>query len=103
MDNYFISFRIASKTAGGKTYDQRREALVEAVHSDSGFWDGTTSFLAVSSPLNTGAFAKQAASALSRDDDMLIVFDPADMSMAYFGQVEHADVLESFFGSSTKI
>jgi len=42
----WISFRIAKKTVGGKTYDQRYEALENAVQDISSmYWKETTSFI----------------------------------------------------------
>ncbi len=98
MATYFLSFRIADKTVGGKTYNERREAMIDAVYTKgNGFWDGTTSFIIVNSSLNTSSIAAKAAAPLSKADDMLIVFDPEDMSMVHFGKVDHPAILKSFF------
>ncbi len=98
---YCISFRIADRTVNGRTYDDRRQALIEAVNSGNGFWDGTTSFFLVGSTLNTGAITKRASAALSAEYDQLVVFDPSDMSMGHFGKVGSLDVLKSFFRTAT--
>lgn len=104
MNIYCISFRIAAETVGGKTYDERRESLVLAARkAEAGFWDGTTSFFLVESGLDTNAFAKSLTAGLSKSHDMLIVFDPKDMSVAYFGSVPETDVLQSFFKFRTKL
>lgn len=97
MSTYCITFRIADKTVGGKTYDDRYQQLVDNIYSDSGYWDETTSFMLVSSALSTPAFAARACKGLSAQDDIVVVFDPSDMSASYFGPVKHADVLSSFF------
>lgn len=94
---YCISFRIADRTVNGKTYDERRQALIEAVRGNNGFWDGTTSFLLTESTLDTNALTKRASVALSAEYDQLVVFDPGDMSMSHFGKVVNVDVLKSFF------
>jgi hypothetical protein len=98
MATYFLSFRIADKTTNGKTYAERRQAMIDAVRTKGqGFWDGTTSFLVVESALSTQAIAAKASAPLSANDDMVVVIDPEDMSMRYFGKVAHAEVLSSFF------
>lgn len=104
MFTYCVTFRIADKTISGKTYDDRRDALMDNVRSkDQGFWEETTSFILVESELTTDAFAAKAAKGLSAKDDLVIVFDPTDMSLAYFGPVEHPEVLKSFFKVSKKL
>ena len=95
---YYVSTRIANKSVAGKSYDERRDQLIDNIRTEgSGFWQDTTSFYIVESSLNTDAFAAKAAKALSRADDMLLVFDTSDMSASYFGVIAHLDVLKSFF------
>jgi|GEM_PF-2167501 len=101
---YCVTFRIADKTVGGKTYSQRREQLVENVRSaNCGYWEETTSFFLVESSKDTLSFARMAANGLSERDDLLVAFDPGDMSAAYFGPLEEEDVLASFFNSLKKV
>lgn len=104
MSNYFVTFRISDKTVNGKSYDERRTQLIENVYVEgNSFWDETTSFLIVGSNLTTDAFGAMAAKGLSENDDMVVVIDPTDMSMAYFGAVQYPDVLESFFRYKKKL
>jgi hypothetical protein len=103
MSTYCVTFRIANETIGDKTYADRRQSVVEAVNSGNGYWDETTSFFLVESALNTPNFAKAASAGLSKTKDMLVAFDPEDMSMAYFGAVERPDVLATFFTSAHKL
>jgi hypothetical protein len=79
--------------------DHRRSAHKQ-IPRDGGYWDETTSFILVESNLNTPAMAKHVSKGLSAKDDMLVVFDPSDMSCAYFGAVMHPDVLKSFFSNT---
>jgi hypothetical protein len=97
MSTYCITFRIADRTAGGKTYDDRYQQLVDNVYTDTGYWDETTSFMLVSSGLSTPAFAAKACQGLSAQDDIVVVFDPTDMSASSFRPLKHPDVLSSFF------
>ena len=96
MSTYCVSFTIQSQTVEGKTYDERRQRLIDNVRQeDLGYWDGTTSFFFVESMLDTSSFARRAFTGLSSKDAVL-VFDPADMSAASFGAVKDFDVLKSF-------
>lgn len=97
MSTYCITFRVANKTVGGKTYDDRRNSIINAVYSGNGYWDETTSFILANSDLETSALAKKASAALSADDDLLVAFDPGDMSASYFGDLKDEAVLASFF------
>lgn len=62
-----------------------------------GFWDGTTSFVATESNLDTQKFAAKVASGLSKKHVQVLVFDPSDMSAVAFGPIEQAAILGSFF------
>ena len=95
---YCVTFRIAEKTVSGKTYNDRYNALIENVRTDGmGYWEETTSFFLVESNLSTDEIAQDAARALSAKDDMLLVFDPSDMSASYFGAFKYVEVLRGFF------
>lgn len=97
MTTYLMSFRIADKTVNGMTYNDRRQGMIDAVHTKGlGIWDGTTSFILVESMLDTQTITNRASASLSRNDDMLVVVSD-DMSMRHFGKIEHEDVLKSFF------
>ncbi len=70
---------------------------------DLGYWDETTSFILAESSLTTNDFAEKVCKGLSAEDDMVFVFDPADMSACYFGNVASVDVLKSFFPKAEKV
>lgn len=104
MATYCLTFRIANVTASGSSYSDRYQSLIDNVRTrDGGFWEETTSFFLVESPLDTTGFVKNAVRGLSAKHDMLFAFDPADMSACYFGDVEHVDVLKSFFPLLMKV
>lgn len=103
MSTYCVTFRLANKTIGGKTYDDRRMRLIENVRTDGlGYWDEPTSFLLVESNLDTYAFGARAAQGLAHED-LVLVFDPEDMSACYFGPVEDEGVLRTFFKQAKKL
>ncbi len=97
MSTYVVSFRIGDQTVNGQSYSDRRDLLIENIHAgNNGYWDETTSFAFVGSDLDTHAFAKKAVQGLSAAHDIVLVFDPSDMSARHFGPVEYADILKSF-------
>lgn len=101
---YCVTFRVANQTINGKSYQERRQSIVDAVRTKGfGYWDETTSFFLVGSSLDTTSFVKKAVVGLSAKHDMLAAFDPSDMSLAYFGDIKHPDVLASFFNTAKKV
>jgi hypothetical protein len=102
MSTYCITFRIADKTINGESYSERYQQLVDNVYTDQGYWSETTSFILVTSHLSTPAFAAKACKGLSAKDDIVIVFDPSDMSASYFGPIKHPLELGSFFAGLKK-
>jgi hypothetical protein len=104
MAYYCVTFRIANKSVGGKTYADRYELLMQNARTQGlGFWEETTSFLLAESTLSTPAFAKNVSEGLSSADDLVFVFDPADMSASYFGALAELNVLQSFFPKLKKV
>jgi hypothetical protein len=104
MSTYCVTFRVAAETIGGKTYAERRQSIIDAVHiKGRGYWEETTSFFLVESDLDTPSFAKNASKGLNAANDSLVAFDPSDMSMSYFGAVRHPDALGSFFRIAKKV
>jgi len=104
MSYYMITFRIADRTVNGKTYDDRRQLLMENARTkDQGFWSEPTSFLLAQSSLDTTAFAKKVCAGLSSEYDLVFVFDPDDQSGHYFGAVAEPRVLEGFFPKVKKL
>ncbi|MBX9452171.1 MAG: hypothetical protein KL801_10080 [Mesorhizobium sp.] len=101
---YCVTFRVADIVVGGKTYNERRQSIVDAVKTKGlGYWEETTSFFLVESSFDTVSFTKAASKGLSASHDMLAAFDPSDMSVAYFGAIEHPDVLASFFQTAKRL
>lgn len=100
---YCVTFRIADKTVGGKTYAERRQQLINNVYSSNGYWEETTSFMLVTSSLSTEAFGTKAVNGLSKSEDLVVIFDPEDMSAVYSGPLQHLEVLRSFFPKLKKL
>lgn len=104
MSTYALSFRIGNVTVAGLSHDARRAKLIEKAGAENmGFWEEIPSFLFVESDMTTDVLAKRVIEGLSPEHDMLVIFDPADMSAYYFGAVEHEDVLRSFLPGARKL
>lgn len=103
MSTHCVTFRIADKTVNDKTYEQRRSSLMDSANEGAGFWAETTSFVLSYTPKSTEAFASKIVKGLSRDDDLVVVFDPEDQSASYFGPLANFGVLQSFFPKLKKL
>lgn len=103
MSTYFVTFRIADETISGQSYAKRRQSIIDAIYNKQGYWEETTSFVIAVSTLDTKSFATKASAGLCVKNDILVAFDPEDMSMAYFGPVEFPNALASFFETTTKL
>jgi len=103
MATYAVTFRISAKTVNGKTYIERYSSFMEKLYSKSGYWEETTSFALTISDKSTQALVRHLSQDLSATEDLVVAFDPSDMSSAYFGNLEHKDVLASFFNTCTKV
>ena len=101
---YAVTFRIEDKTVAGRSYSERYNDFMDEIRSKGlGFWSDTTSFMFVESEEDTGTFAKRIVRHLSKSNDMVVIFDPSDMSSRYFGKVEYPDTLSSFLPGVQKI
>lgn len=103
MAEYCITFRIKNQTVGGKTYQDRYNSIVENANEGLGMWNEPTSFLLIASDSDTSSFSRKVVAGLNEQHDMAFIFDPADMSACYFGDVESEDVLLSFFPRARKL
>lgn len=100
---YIVTFRIADKSIGGRSYRERYDGLDNELRQGDGFWYDTTSFFVVGSNEDTYTFGRRLCRQLSSSADMLFTFDPHDMSACYFGTIEAEDVLLSFFPKAIRI
>lgn len=101
---YVVTFRIANKTLGGRSYQDRYDALNDELRAGAnGIWFDTTSFYVVGSAENTYEFGGRLAQHLNSQQDMLFGFDPEDMSAFYFGNIEGLVALKSFFPRAKKL
>lgn len=75
MKTYWITFRIADKTVGGRTYQDRYEALVAAVqgHAATHWWAEPTSFWLVNSESSQAQIAAKIRAAIATTNDLALI------------------------------
>jgi len=74
MAAFWLTFRIANKTIRGKAYDERRNALYEAVqHNCSKWWLTPTSFIAFESASSIDRLATVCKEAIEPSEDMFLI------------------------------
>lgn len=70
----WISFRIADVTVAGKSYDDRLNALIEALQGvGTQWWDQTTSFIVVETANTVGDVAGRIKAALAPSVDLALI------------------------------
>ena len=98
MATYCISFRIGEVDTWVGSAAERRQSLIDAAYQASdGYWDETTSFIIAGMNLDTPGALAEIVRGLDQSVDLVIVFDPADMSLSRFGNFSAPEVLDSFF------
>ncbi len=97
LSTYFVTFRIAPITINGIRPEDRYRSVIERARGQGSFWEESLSFIMTQSTLLTPEFGAHVSADLSRAHDVLIAFDPTDMSMCYFGPIEQEHALKSFF------
>lgn len=103
MADYWMTFRLSSDGSD----DKRRDAIYRAVvkyHEDSWRWFEPTSFGLLQSDGDAASVARALSRSLLPDRDLLVVCDLRDPeNSAYFGALEHPDVLKFFMPLVAKV
>lgn len=103
MAHYWMTFRLNSD--GGD--DKRRETIYAAImrHYGEGWrWFEPTSFGLLESEGDAVSVARTLSRSLLRDRDLLVVCDLRDPeNSAYFGVLEHPDILKYFMPLVAKV
>ncbi len=97
FSTYFVSFRIAPLTIAGLRPEDRHRSVIERARGQAAFWGESLSFFMTQSTMLTPEFGAHVTADLSRTHDILVAFDPGDMSLCYFGPIEQEHALKSFF------
>lgn len=89
MSVYWITFRIDSRTVSGRSYEDRYDALVEAVNEHAtDAWDETTSFWLIESDSSRSTIARSIKSAISASFDLVLVGSMKTVGVALIGKTE---------------
>jgi hypothetical protein len=102
MNNYWVTFRIASDSTYQKRYDAMVKGAIEARGEGLG-WAEPTSFWLLQSELGINAFVKKIAAGLDAKKDLLLVRELAANNSAYFGTPEQLGTLKVFLPDIKKV
>lgn len=95
MTTIWISFRIAKKDASGKTYQQRYDALVDAVKEISDtFWEETTSFIIFETDTDFNVAASLFKTKISPACDLFLMRKMDSKKAAICGKNDDQDVYD---------
>lgn len=91
----WISFRIAKKTVGGKTYEQRYEALEKAVLgiADS-YWKETTSLIVFETETDFDTAARKFKAAIAPSADLFLMRKMEAKKAVICGHNEDDDIFD---------
>jgi hypothetical protein len=96
MANFTISFRIAEKPVGGRSYEQRYQALIDAITGlISGLhWDRTTSYIAIQSDYTIDQIIAVCKAAISVAADIVLILDADAKSGRIAGANDDDDIFK---------
>lgn len=105
MTVHWITFRIADKTVGGKSYDERYDALIEAIkgHRLPGhWWHDPTSFWLVSSNSTRMQIAASVKKAISISTDLVVIGSVEHTGVSLVGKAENLETLKKIVPGLTE-
>ena len=77
MDTFWLTFRIADATVGGKSYDDRYNAVRDVVmRSTQRYWEPPTSFIMFESDVAIDVLADRLKAAISEQHDIFLIGMP---------------------------
>lgn len=98
--HYWISYRVHKDA----TYDDRYDALIEAIEEASlKEWKETTSFHLVSSTLTIDKLAQKLKAAINPDVDRIVVRSLNAKTARYVGKFEKLSDLKFFMDYATRV
>ena len=93
MAAYWITFRIAYESAGGRSYDDRYEAFTSAVvASASNYWAQTTSFYVIESSSSIDALTATLKREFAPSKDLFLIRQVDTKSARICGQNDDNDI-----------
>lgn len=93
MAEYAISFRIQDKTVSGRTYDDRYNALIEALRlGTSRSWEETTAFVVISNSRTIDQVAAACKLAIAPSEDIVLILSVNTKAGRVIGNVQDQDL-----------
>jgi len=93
MKTYWVSYRIAADTLGGRTYEDRYNALVDGITEISPTWWGqTTSFYVFTSMQTIDAIAARLRPAIKPSHDLFLIRQLDTQAARICGKNEDQDI-----------
>jgi hypothetical protein len=93
MTTYWITFRIAYETVGGRSYDDRYEAFTNTVVANaSNYWAQTTSFSVIESSLSIDTLTATLKREFSPSKDLFLIRQVDTKSAKICGQNDDNDI-----------
>ena len=95
METLWITFRISEKTVSSRDYDERYQALVEAVNTHANdAWDEPTSFWMVQTTSTRAAVAASVKKAIATSTDLVLIGSMDNKGATLVGKSDKADRLK---------
>lgn len=96
MATFWISFRIAEKTVGGKTYDKRYEDFIDELRTfvSGKVWEKTTSFVVFESHQTIGAIARGLKEKIAPSEDLFLMREMNQKSAVIVGKNDDDDIFD---------
>jgi hypothetical protein len=95
MSTYWLTFRIATETAGGKSYEARWDALYEAVRKlSNSWWVEPTSFVLFESAHGIDTVAAHCQRAVAPAVDLVLVRELDTKSARVIGKVSDQNLFK---------
>lgn len=95
MATYWITFRISSETAGGRTYQDRYAALIEAIKPHAvKWWFEPTSFWIIRSASDRASVARSVKAVIALDKDLVLIGSMETQGAVLIGTASEKDLLD---------
>lgn len=90
MATIWLTFRVAQGTIGGRSDDERREAIYQAVREVAArtWWIEPTSFILFDSEVAVEAIAQHVREAVAEDDDIVLIRNAEHKTARVIGPAE---------------
>lgn len=95
MAAFWLTFRIENRVVGGRTYDERRQALYDAIQQrTTKWWLKPTSFIAFESSHSLGAIAAASKLAIAPSHDLFLMREMDTQNAIICGSNDDGDIYQ---------